>query len=237
MNKINFKKLGKSILIVLLYLVIIPFLVSLPIAIFLKDIDNDIYITIANLAIYVINLIIVLIIYRKSLKKDWQNFWSNKKVCFKKAFKNWILGFLAMVVINLLIISLVGDIAVNESQNREILTKLPVFSIITMVFLGPVLEELVFRKNFREAFNSDKLFMICTALIFGSMHLLASLEIINWTDIKSVMQLLYIFSYSALGYFFAKAYVETDSIFTSMICHIVHNGLSVLVILLGSSLL
>ena len=65
-------------------------------------------------------------------------------------------------------------------------------------------------------------------LLFGGMHLLSA---------SSLKELLFIIPYGSLGFFFAKAYYETDNIYTSIIMHIFHNSLSIFFILLGNALL
>ena len=140
------------------------------------------------------------------------------------------LAFAFMIFTNLLVVSLAGGIATNEEANRSMISVMPVFSVISMAIVGPFIEEVLFRKGFRKAFKNDKAFMIFTALLFGGAHLLSAINL--GTAATNPAQLLYIIPYSGLGYFFAKSYVETDTIFTSVVTHILHNSLSVFLILL-----
>ena len=235
MKYIDLKKLGKAFLIILLYLVIVPEIISLIIAPFIKDLNDSKFITLINLIVYIVDVIIVLIIYRKSIFKEWHKFLKNFKSYFKIAIKNWGKGFLLMVLFNILIISIVGSLASNETQNREILSQFPIFSIIAMVFLGPILEEVAFRKGFKEAFKKKELFLIFTAILFGTVHVINELDYSSWQALlSSSKELLFILPYATLGYFFGKAYYETDCIFTSIMAHMFHNGLSVALILLAS---
>ena len=231
MKNINFKNLGKSLLLLVLIFIILPILVSLVFAPFvhLNDQNNQKIVLLLNILVYLIGITIIFIIYRKSIIKEWHSYIKNFKKYIKIAFKNWGLGLLFMVIFNIIATSIVGSLASNEAQNREILNELPIISTITMVFMGPILEELLFRKNFKNAFNNKQLFLICTAFLFGLAH------VINYLD-NSLLEILYILPYSSLGYFFAKAYYETDCIFTSITCHMLHNGLSIFLILLSSLL-
>ena len=235
MKYIDFKKLGKAFLIILLYLIIVPQIISLTILPFLKNLDNSKVLTIVNLSVYIIDVIIIFIIYRKSIFKEWHKFFKNFKNYTKIAIKNWGKGFLLMILFNIIIISLVGSLASNETQNREILNQYPIFSIIAMVFLGPILEEVAFRKGFKEAFKKKELFLIFTAILFGAVHVINELDYSSWQALlSSSKELLFILPYATLGYFFGKAYYETDCIFTSIMAHMFHNGLSVALILLAS---
>ncbi len=228
MKNINFKNLGKALLILILVFIILPIIVVL-IATPFVQISNIKINLLLNILVYFIGITIIFIIYRKSIIKEWQAYIKNFKKYVKIALKNWGLGFLFMVIFNIIANSIVGSLASNEAQNREILSELPIISVITMVFMGPILEELLFRKNFKNAFNNKQLFLICTAFLFGLAH------VINFLD-NSLLEILYILPYSSLGYFFAKAYYETDCIFTSITCHMLHNGLSIFLILLSSLL-
>ncbi len=235
MKNIDLKKLGKAFLIILLYLVIVPQIISFLVVPFIKNFDDSKFITLISIIVYIVDVIIIFIIYRKSIFKEWQNFLENFKNYFKIAFKNWGKGFLLMILLNFLIISLVGSLASNEAQNRELLSEYPVFSFIAMVFLGPILEEVAFRKGFKEAFKNKKLFLLFTAFLFGAAHVINELDYSSWQALlNSSKELLFILPYATLGYFFGKAYYETDCIFTSITAHMFHNGLSVVLILLAS---
>ena len=65
-------------------------------------------------------------------------------------------------------------------------------------------------------------FAIVTGLLFGLAH------IAEYT----LLELLFIIPYGALGFFFAKAIYETDNIYTGYIAHLFHNSLCILLIIL-----
>ena len=191
---------------------------------------NIVIATIAQIFVYVLLLVVLGILYRKRLIHDFKNF---KKEYLKIALKNWIIGLGIMFICNIIVSSFSGDIATNEEANRNLIALYPVSSIITMVFLGPLVEEITFRASFKKAFSKWYVFAIVTAFIFGSAHIsnffaLLSHGTFNWQE------LLYLFPYSALGFFFAKAFYETDNIYTSYFAHMFHNALCVILLLLLS---
>ena len=234
MNNINLKQLGKSFLLIILFFIIIPQIIVLIFYPFI-DINNATMIMNINILAYVISIILSFIIFRKTIIKEWINYKKNFKKYFKIAFKYWGKGFLLMIMFNLIIISINGSMAANENQNRELLNNLPIFSMICMVILGPILEEIIFRKNFKEAFKNKTYFLVFTSLIFGLAHVISNLDYSSiQAFLASSKELLFILPYATLGYFFGKAYYETDCIFTSIMAHMFHNGLSVALILLAS---
>ena len=233
MKNINFKYLGKAFLIIFLAYFIIPQIIALICLPLINNSTNSLIII--NLIAYLIDVALIFFIYRHDLKKEWLKYTKNFKEYSKMALKNWGIGFLLMIIFNIIVISITGSLATNESENRELLNSLPIFSIIAMVFLGPILEEFSFRKGFKKAFNNKQLFLIMSALFFGLIHVINNLDYTSITSfLASCKELLFIFPYGILGYFFAKAYYESDCIFTSIMAHMFHNGLSIIIILLGS---
>ena len=85
-------------------------------------------------------------------------------------------------------------------------------------------EEIVFRKCFKKAFPNKWIFIILSALVFGSLHVI--------TTMTSPLELLYIIPYGALGASFAMMYQKTGTIYTSVAMHMFHNtALTILSIL------
>ena len=115
----------------------------------------------------------------------------------------------------------IKSIPTNETLNREILTSYPLSNIIIMIFIGPLVEEITFRASFKKAFNDKYLFCFITAFLFGFAHIVVS---------TSLLEILYIIPYGALGYFLADAYYETNNIYTSYIMHLIHNSFCIIMI-------
>ena len=230
----NGKELGRGLIFVICYLFVLPLAISYFAALVGWDLSNDRNYIIANLILYVISLAFLVFYYRKSLKEEGQKYLKNFKTFFFTALKAWGKALLFMFVTNLLIISLLGNIAANESANRNLIGMFPLFSILAMVFLGPFIEELLFRKNFRNVFSSKQAYCLLSGFLFGFAHVVASLDFTTLDAfIGCLPQLLFIIPYGGMGYFFAQAYYDTDSIFTSTTTHMLHNALAVLVSMFG----
>ena len=185
--------------------------------------DNIFVASLFQVLTYVILLLIIGGIYHKRLIHDFKNF---KKEYVGIALKNWIIGLGAMFIANIIISNIAGGIASNEEANRTLLGNYPVSSFISMVFLGPLVEEITFRASFKSAFSKWYIFALVTALLFGSAH------ISSFITTKDVLELLYLIPYSTLGFFFAIAFFETDNIYTSYLAHMFHVGLFVILFLI-----
>ena len=180
---------------------------------------NKVIATFAQLGTYIIMLLGLCLVYHKRLIEDFKKF---KKDNINIALRNWIMGLGVMMISNLIITFFVKDIAANESANRELLFSYPISNIISMVLIGPIIEEITFRASFQKAFKKWYTFALTTGIIFGLAHIAKF----------NLLEFLFIIPYGALGFFFAKALYETDNIYTSFIAHMTHNLLCVILILL-----
>jgi membrane protease YdiL (CAAX protease family) len=156
-----------------------------------------------------------------------EDFKKLKKENIKTSYKNWLWGLLIMYVSNILIITLTKDIASNESYNRNLLYDMPIYAITVMVFVAPLIEELIFRLSLKDIFRNKWVYATFSGLVFGLMHM---------TTIKNPLELLYVISYGSLGFFFAKSVYETDNIWSSMITHMSHNGAIITLLLLTNAI-
>ena len=187
--------------------------------------NNFVVATIFQILVYLILFLVLALIYHKRLIHDLKEF---KKEYVFIAFKNWMIGLGAMFIANIVISSFGGGLATNEEANRNLLAMYPISSFISMVFLGPIIEEITFRASFKKAFSKWYTFAIVTSLLFGAAHIQTFFVTYDF------MELLYLIPYSALGFFFAKAFYETDNIYTSYLAHLFHNGMCVILLLLIS---
>lgn len=225
-----------SALLFLLYYLICPNLFAILLKGPLQS-DNFWAYNFAYLGIYVFTFFIILLIVHKDIFKQFKEFIKEPKKYLNKGFSYWVYGIIVMMVSNLIVASLVGNIAVNEQETRQILISSPLYAIPAIIFFGPFLEELVFRYGFRKAFNKEIFYALFSAFVFGGLHVITALDEFTIANILShIHEFLFIIPYGSLGFFFAKAYYETDNIFSSVVPHMLHNSLSVLLILITNFL-
>ena len=173
---------------------------------------------------YIVLFLLFIIKDFKYLKEKWFDFIKNFKKYAKISFKNWFMGFLIMLISNIIIASLIEGLGQNESSVQELISKVPVIAFILTTICAPFTEEMVFRKYLQNCVDNKALYMILSGLIFGFIH----------TSISSnILELLLIIPYGALGYMFAKTINETDNIYTTIMVHMFHNGVLTLVAIWG----
>ncbi|MEG1648076.1 MAG: type II CAAX endopeptidase family protein [Bacilli bacterium] len=182
---------------------------------------NFFLLNIVNLIAPLVICIILILLNKNELKNKFKDYKINFKKYLKIMIKYYLIGVLLMILSNNIIILILKSTAINESLNREIITKLPIYATISILFLGPISEELTFRASFKKLFTNEFLFSIVTAVIFGLIHVLFNGD------------LLFAVPYAALGFFFAKAYYQTNNILVSITMHSFHNLLCLLLIFIG----
>ncbi len=220
---INVKELLKGILIFILFYFSSLFQL-IPITLFniKRTTSNSIILsTFSNICL----LIILIIIYRRELIKEFKLFKKNLLENLDTGIKYWLIGLLVMMISNIIITYILGlNQAQNEQAVQKMINKMPIMMLITAGFIAPITEEITFRKTFKNMFLNKYLFIILSGLVFGSMHVI--------TSYSNPLELLYIIPYGSLGMTFAAMYYKTDTIYTSISMHMLHNTILTLVSIL-----
>lgn len=177
------KKRKKGIIAIILYVVIMFILSDLLLSRFLSkqllDKSNNIKIytsIIYNLVIYIIIFIPLILNYKLDLKTDIKLYKENTK-----SFSNIIFGFIVYFIANILasILSTLiykDSVSVNQETieimiNHSAISALIMF--ISVCILGPIVEELVFRKAFFDIFPSS-IATILSSISFCIIHITTS---------------------------------------------------------------
>lgn len=171
-----------------------------------------------NLFSNLVLLVILLIIYRKALKNYFKKMKKNLFKTLDNSLKYYLLGVFGMIITNLLIAFLFKETgADNEKIVQSMITSSPYIMFLTAGIIGPIIEELVFRKAFMDAFTSKWLFILTSGFIFGTMHVIGTSS--------TLFGYLYLIPYASLGLSFAYMDYKEDNILPSIMMHIVHNSL------------
>ena len=194
----------KSIGILLLYILLPSFLMAL---------------TGLNVIPYVVLAIIYVLIYKKEYLKIKE---LNKKTILT-GLVCWLIGLALMYITATILTHFLSSGPQNQDAVVENLTNNKIQAIINLVLLIPFLEETAFRLNFKKTITNKYLYIIITSLIFGFLHVIG----------EKGLNLLFIIPYSMPAIAFAIAEVKTDNIYSSMIFHMLHNAITVILVLWG----
>ena len=173
---------------------------------------------------YLILIILFLAKDFKYLKDKWKDFIKNFKKYTKIAFKNWFIGFLIMIISNIIISYFIKGVGENESAVQDMIHNIPIVAFMLTTIFAPFIEEMVFRKTLKDAVSNKTLYMILTGLIFGFIH--------TQIDVN-ILEILLIIPYGALGFMFAKILNETDNVYPAIMVHMFHNGMLTLLAIWG----
>ena len=167
-------------------------------------------------------LIILFMIYRKSIIRDFKAFFNrNLKENFKIAVRYWLIGLAIMMVSNYVIsVVMDGKMAVNEESVQNLIKIAPWYMAFELIIFAPVSEELIFRRSIRDVVDNRYLYAILSGMIFGGLHAISSFN--------SMIDLLYFIPYCSLGITFGLLYSKTNNIFSTITVHAIHNGLALL---------
>lgn len=192
------------------------YLQYIPIMLFkIKNIDGTTSVLLNSFSNIVLFIILV-IMYRKDLVREWKIFkeksWHNIDI----GIKCWLVGLFGMMVFNIILNTIFkANGATNEQAVQKMITAFPWLMLVNGGIIGPFIEEIAFRKAFKDVFKTKWLFIIFSGVVFGLMHVVSSFT--------SFSNFLYFIPYSSLGIAFCYAYYKTDSIYTSAFLHIFHN--------------
>lgn len=204
--------------------------------------DGDIIITdlfnqIINFVSYLVFAALLIYILMPSIKLDIPQLkaLSKKEIATHSGIGVlWILAF--GIVFNIIsfmlyrIFDIIPETSMNQMMiNRALKSPGAIFIILTAVFVGPIVEELVFRKSFFGLIKNPKIALTVSSVCFGLIHM--TTEIIQGDILMVVINGIgYISGGLALGYIYMK---ENKNIFIPIIAHMAYNLLSIVLSILG----
>ena len=183
-----------------------------------------------NTFIELIMFVVVLLFYKKYLKKDLVLFKLNKKDYINKIISYFLIFLVVKYGValfsSLLLVMLGSDLVTSENQEAvvNLAKKLPLMMMISTSLLAPFVEEGIFRLGIKKVINNKYLFILVSGLIFGFMHIFP-------TELPIYVALIESLNYVTMGLLLAYIYNETDNIYVVVIIHALNNLLSMLMIL------
>lgn len=146
-------------------------------------------IALLDMLISLVITIVFLILYRDIIKDSFAK--------TKKKYKGVFTDFILVIVIGYLVINgmqilsnyistilffITGverEVASNQAAIDELLKSAPIIMIISSCILAPIEEELLFRGGIRKCIKNKKVYIACSGLIFGLMHVTDSVVFIG----------------------------------------------------------
>lgn len=159
---------------------------------------------------------IVAFIYRESIKDNLKKFKNDWKRNVKKIALIFVLACAIFYVMKILIVLLFPDVVFEDATSlAKEFSKFPALLVISTLFYYPVIEELVFKRTFKELISNKWFFIIVTALLNASFQVLLSAS-----NALSLVTILPNFMfYAALSYI----YYETDNLLVAISVRVFYN--------------
>ena len=167
---------------------------------------------------FTILLFIVVLLLRKEIVRDFKAFIHNFSTYNNFAVR----GFFWIMILNVITGIVVHILAKEQADNQAALNELPLwFMIIFGTFIGPFVEEGVYRGILGKIIKNKVVFVIVSALLFGAMH------VVSITSLpESPAQYWFLIQYCGLGIILALNYSKTKNIFSSFMVHMLMNGVA-----------
>lgn len=208
----------------------------------MSELDMSSYL---NFAVYLVLFAILIYISYKELYQDFSDLKKDEISIFYKVIASYGIFYAINICVSALtqnidmyanfVGNLLGQknnlvlVSDNQTSIEHMLASKSAWAMILSAgILGPICEELVFRKGIFDACKTKEMGLLLSSLLFGSIHIISSLGTYNLMSII-LMSIPYIVSGLALGII----YIKNDcNIWVPTIVHIISNVISILGILL-----
>ncbi len=204
----------------LTFFAVIPMLILL--AIFKQDIDQDLLSTIAQIIAACFTILMMAIASKRVINAVMDGF--NKENLVKGLIYGLIMYGIA-IAYGLIDQLIFGEAITNANQGQlYVIAKLsPAIFILFAVFAAPIVEELIFRYYLYKPLEKKGpvVAIIVSTLVFSLIHLIPSIASNTFfVDLRTLP------SYVLPSLMFGIAYYRTKHIATTMIAHVIYNGIT-----------
>ncbi len=187
----------------------------------------------SNFMVYLVLLPLVWFFLRKPIKSDWLDFTSKLKSYGLAVVMGYLYILGGNIVSNVLssMLSKVFRIEPSTAINQLVIIDAlksngAIYMFVGAVILGPIVEELIFRKALFGLIKNDKTALIVSSIIFGLVHLT------NETSIATA--LVNGIAYIIMGFVFGYIYLKSNkNVVVVTLVHILSNLISVIAVMIG----
>lgn len=227
MNECNFTDKKKPCMLLALFFWGVPiFVEKFGITLIVKLVPRNLLIEYFNPVFYGTLFLVTIIVFRKLFINAIKDFAIRYESCLKWSALCVFITLVLMVASAIILDSVGVDNSSNQESVDEAVTQYGLLPIITVCFIGPVVEEMFYRGILFEVFKGKNKHLIrstvailLTALLFAFMH-------VSFRDI-SANDLLANIPIFMLGLTLATLRWKTDNILCPILVHIGINAISV----------
>ena len=185
-----------------------------------------------NFLIYLILGPVLLIILKPNLSYDFEMIKTQNR---SQLIQGIVVGYVFLILGNYISsivstgLSWLFDQPITEAVNQMTIESTlnssgAIFMIISAVIIGPVVEELIFRKSIFGLISNKWIALVTSSVVFGAIHLIGEASLVDALINGS--------SYIIMGFVFGYIYIKNDkNIIYPTLVHILSNLISILAIL------
>lgn len=215
------------IIYILLYFVLSELLVNI-LSVHITTLEGQIAASLfLNIFVYLLMLVSTSLLMHKEIKTDFSVLCKTDSM---KVFYGCLLAIISIYFGNFIgniistIIGSVGESANESTVNIMLMSDYGLILAIIVCFVGPFVEEMVFRKAVHNTLRTFKvptwLILCISSLLFGLIH------VVSAGDIE------FIFPYIFSGLVFGFLEIYYKSVFPGVIVHIINNSMSCIILFL-----
>ncbi len=192
--------------------------------------------SITNFITYFVALVLLIIFLKEDLVTDFniiRETQNNKVFTYLKKVLIWFFVFYGLTIVsNIIISTLENYYNLSNSENQKIIEMLLTYSplpmIIATTILGPIVEELIFRKTIFGLIENKINALIVSSFVFALIHMISSLSA-GYNMIELIVLTL---PYLSAGFILGYIYIKTNlNIYYVTAIHMLTNIISVILIL------
>lgn len=221
------KKIIKNITMFILYFVY-PLIMTIFIKLLKINSENfnalfkNIFLILTDLPFF----LFAICMYKSELKADINDFKKNGLTYLFNYIPVYAFGVIMMGISNTMLFKLTNtEMSTNEQLVRNYIKLLPIYMAFSTSLYAPIIEEITFRKTFKNIFENKYIFILVSGIMFGLVHVAG--------DNPGINDYLLSIPYMIMGVDFAYIYAKTNNIFTTISIHALHNTILLIIQLIG----
>ncbi len=160
-------------------------------------------------------LFMIIGIYYNDLKEQFKDLKKNFRTKYIKGIKIFAIGLILYFIGNAVCYAISGVTQDNTDSMLLVFKQIPLLFLTSTLFYYPVVEELVFKKTFKDIINNKWLFVIITGLINATFQVALSSS--------SMIGYIYIIPTTILLSSLSLIYYETDNLLVPMSFRMIYN--------------
>lgn len=188
---------------------------------------------ILNILIYILLGALIIPLSLKYLKKDYEITGKNTYTVARTISVGILIMYIVSFVSSVLSQALTSSSSANQDGINEMTSSTWGFISLFLVIgiLGPIVEELIFRRALFQVLKNNTISIIISSLSFGLLHM--SNQSGTVLDFFAIL-----IPYVTAGFVFSSLYVISNkNILVPIACHITNNAVSLLIVAFSSGLI